>query len=205
VAFAGLVAVVVAIPGPSVLFTVSRAVSAGRRTALFNVAGNAGGLALQVVAVSFGLGAAVERSSQAYTAVKLAGAIYLIFLGARAVRHRGSLSVAVARPPGLLQPSRAVRDGAIVGATNPKTMAVMVATLPQFAVATSAHLASQFLVLGMLFPALALVFDSLWALAAGTAREWFARSRRRMAAVGLAGGLALIGVGITVAAAGRKQ
>jgi threonine/homoserine/homoserine lactone efflux protein len=73
-AFAGLAAVLIAIPGPSVVFTISRALTGGRRTALLNVVGNELGLVGQVIAVAFGMGALVERSAQVFTAVKLAGA-----------------------------------------------------------------------------------------------------------------------------------
>ena len=79
--FAGLAAVIIAIPGPSVLFTVSRALTAGRRTALVTVVGNEIGLMIQTTAVAFGIGELVERSAQVFTVIKLAGAAYLVYLG----------------------------------------------------------------------------------------------------------------------------
>src|ERR687888_638680 len=77
-AFAGAVTLLIAIPGPSVLFTISRALTVGRRSALFTVVGNELGLCIQVVAVAFGVGAIVERSAEIFTIVKWAGAAYLI-------------------------------------------------------------------------------------------------------------------------------
>ena len=88
VEFTALAAVIIAVPGPSVLFTVSpRFFTSGRRTALLNVLGNEIGLVVQVVAVAFGVGAIVERSAQVFMAVKLLGAAYLVYLGVQALRH----------------------------------------------------------------------------------------------------------------------
>ncbi|HTV10900.1 MAG TPA: LysE family translocator [Acidimicrobiales bacterium] len=205
VEFTALSALLVAIPGPSVLFTVSRALTSGRRTALLNVVGNEMGLVVQVVAVSFGIGAVVERSASIYAFVKLAGAIYLVYLGTQAVRHRRSLAEAVAQRAAPISTRRAMRDGAIVGATNPKTIAFFLVVLPEFANKASGDLALQFLVLGAIFPVVALALDSVWAIVAGTASEWLSRSPRRLAAIGGAGGLVMIGLGLTVAATGRKE
>src|ERR1039458_6144842 len=85
-AFAALAAVLIAIPGPSVLFTISRALAAGRRSALFTVAGNEIGEYAQVVGVAFGAGALVERSAETFTIVKWAGAAYLAYLGVQAIK-----------------------------------------------------------------------------------------------------------------------
>src|SRR3954452_1050987 len=93
-AFAVLVFLMVVVPGPSVLFTISRALTVGRRDALITVAGNAAGVYTQVVAVSFGLGAIVEGSAVAFTVIKLAGAGYLVYLGVQAFRNRRKLSEA---------------------------------------------------------------------------------------------------------------
>lgn len=100
-AFAGVAVVLVAVPGPSVVFTISRALTSGRRTALLNVAGNTIGLVVQVVAVAFGLGAVIERSAEVFTGVKLAGAAYLVWLGVQAIRHRRSLTETIARTSSL--------------------------------------------------------------------------------------------------------
>jgi threonine/homoserine/homoserine lactone efflux protein len=110
-AFCGLAAVIIAIPGPSVLFTVSRALSGGRRTALLTVAGNEAGLLIQATAVAFGVGELVERSAEAFTAIKLAGAAYLVYLGVQAIRHRRSLAEVVAGNTTLTRPLRAFGDG----------------------------------------------------------------------------------------------
>ncbi len=204
-AFAGVAAILVAIPGPSVLFTISRALTGGRRTALWNVVGNELGLMVQVIAVAFGAGALIESSAQVFTVVKLVGAAYIVVLGVQAIRHRRSLSEAVARGAGPVAPGRAIRDGAIVGATNPKTVAFFLIVLPQFTQPSSGHLTLQLLTLGCVFPVVALVIDGVWALAAGTLSQWLSRSPRRMSAVGGVGGLVMIGLGVSVAATGRRN
>lgn len=203
--FAAVALVLVAVPGPSVAFTISRALTAGRRAALLNVAGNTMGLVAQVVAVAFGFGAVVERSAQVFAVLKLAGAAYLVFLGVQAIRHRHSFAQALSHRVRPLSPLRALRDGAVVGVTNPKTIAVFVILLPQFTVPASGHLAAQLITLGLVFPLIALILDSMWALAAGTASQWLSRSPRRLAAIGGTAGLAMIGLGVSLAATGRKD
>jgi threonine/homoserine/homoserine lactone efflux protein len=206
-AFAAVATVLIAIPGPSVLFTVGRALTVGRRAAMFTVLGNElGGLA-QVVAVAFGVGALVERSAQIFAIVKWTGAAYLVYLGVQAIRHRRSMAEALGTRVPPVRRWRAVRDGFLVGATNPKTIVFLTIALPQFTGRTTGHLPvqAQMLILGALFPAIAFVLDSVWAAAAGTARQWFTGSPRRLALIGGTGGLAMIGLGVSVAATGRKD
>ncbi|MBJ7604584.1 MAG: LysE family translocator [Candidatus Dormibacteraeota bacterium] len=204
-AFAVVAFVVIAVPGPSVMFTISRALTIGRRGALLTVVGNAVGECLQVVAVAFGIGALVERSILAYTVIKLVGAAYLIYLGVQAIRHRHKLTeVMAARMPTGTR-LRVAADGFLVGVTNPKTIVFFVAALPQFVDRGAGDATTQILALGAVFPCIALICDGIWAFAAGTARTWFARSPRRMATIGGAGGLAMIGIGATLAVTGRKE
>jgi threonine/homoserine/homoserine lactone efflux protein len=201
-AFAAATSVLIAIPGPSVLFTVGRALAAGRRGALLTVVGGAGGAYVQVVAVAVGLGAIVERSAEAYTVLKLAGAAYLIYLGVQAIRHHRPPA---ADAPAVARTARPVRDGFVVGVTNPKMIVFLTAALPQFVDREAGGLALQMLVLGLVVPAISLVSDSLWALAAGTARSWFADSPRRIELLGVAGGVAMIGIGAVVAVSRRNS
>ncbi len=206
-AFAAVVTVVIAIPGPSVLFTISRALTVGRRAALLTVIGNELGLCVQVVAVAFGVGAVVERSAQVITVVKLAGAVYLAFLGVQAIRHRRSMAEALAAKVTPVRPWRAIRDGFVVGAANPKTIVFLLVGLPEFTTTAPGHLPvpAQMLILGALFPVIALVLDSAWAAIAGTGRQWLVGSPRRLALIGGTGGLVMIGLGVSIAATGRKD
>jgi threonine/homoserine/homoserine lactone efflux protein len=207
VAFAAVVTVVIAIPGPSVLFTISRALTVGRRAALLTVAGNEIGLCVQVAAVAFGVGAVLERSAEVVAAIKLAGAGYLVYLGVQAIRHRRSMAGALAAKVTPVRPLRAIRDGFVVGAANPKTIVFFVVALPEVTTTAPGHLPvpMQMLILGALFPAIALVLDSGWAAVAGTARQWLVASPRRLALIGGTGGLVMIGLGVSLAASGRKD
>ena len=206
-AFAAVVTVVIAIPGPSVLFTISRALTVGRRAALLTVIGNELGLCVQVAAVAFGVGVVVERSAQVITVIKLAGAVYLVFLGVQAIRHRRSMAEALTARVTPVRPLRAIRDGFVVGVANPKTIVFFLVALPEFTTTAPGHLPvpAQMLILGALFPVIALVLDSAWAAIAGTARQWLVGSPRRLALIGGAGGLVMIGLGVSVAVTGRKD
>lgn len=206
-AFAALTFVMVVVPGPSVLFTVSRALTVGRRDALLTVVGNATGVYLQVVGVAFGLGVIIERSSVAFSVVKLLGAGYLVYLGVQAIRRRRALSDAlnaeVRTGPG--STLAVLRDGFVVGFCNPKSIVFLAAVLPQFVSQGAGPVPLQVLLLGLVLPLIALISDSAWALAAGIARAWFARSPQRLALVGGTGGVMMIGLGAGLAITGRRD
>jgi len=204
VAFALTAAVVIAIPGPSVLFIVGRALASSRRTALVTVLGNTLGEYVQVVAVAVGIGAAAERSVALLTTIKLVGGVYLLYLGVRTFLLRKT-SLVLPDEPSLAHEPRALLKGALVGVTNPKTVVFLAAILPQFTSRSAGHLTAQILVLGAIFSAIALVSDSVWALGAHGFRAWFARSPRRLKLVHGGGGLAIAAVGVGVLLTGRKD
>jgi len=194
--------VIVVIPGPSVLFVLGRSIAHGRRAGVLSVLGNTLGTVPAVLAVAFGVGALVAASAAAFTALKLAGAAYLVWLGVQAVRHRHDhTAVSTAAPAST---GRLLGQGFVVGVTNPKTIAFFVAVLPQFVDPAAGPAWAQLLVLGVVFQLLALVCDSTWALAAGTARAWFARSPRRISTLSATGGVMMVGLGGTLALSGSK-
>jgi threonine/homoserine/homoserine lactone efflux protein len=197
--------VIILVPGPSVLFVVSRAIALGRLTGVATVAGNTAGAFCQVVAVAIGIGPLVERSVLVFTAVKLAGAAYLVFLGVQAIRHRRSVAQALSAEVERKAIARLMLDGFVVGVTNPKVIVFFAAILPQFVDRHAGNVPLQITALGGIFAGIALLSDSAWALAAGTARAWLARSPRRLAALGGTGGLVMIGLGATLALTGRKD
>ena len=203
-AFAAAAFVMLIIPEPSVLFVVSRGVVLGRRAALATVVGNSAGVYVQIVAVAVGVGVVVERSVAVYTAVRLVGAAYLVWLGVRTYRRRGSLAAALAGNVAARSDRRILREGFIVGLTNPKAAVFVAAILPQFADPASGHVPVQLLVLGTVFIAMALVSDGAWGLAAGTVRDRLVASPRRLEAIGGAGGIALVGLGVGLAVTGRR-
>jgi threonine/homoserine/homoserine lactone efflux protein len=206
-AFALAAAVIIVVPGPSVMFIVGRALAIDKRAALLSVLGNTIGEYLQVIAVAIGIGVLVERSVVAFEAIKLAGAAYLVWLGFTTWRRRGDLGLALSAGA-TAAPARSWRiasQGFVVGVSNPKTVIFLSAILPQFVDKTSGHEPLQILALGAVFSCIALVSDSLWALGAGRFREWFARSPRRLRLVGGTGGLAIMAVGVGLAVTGRKD
>ncbi len=205
VAFAVASVILVVIPGPSVLFAIGRSLALGRRGGLLTVLGNALGCLPLVAAVAFGVGSVVADSILLFTTVKLLGGAYLVYLGVQAVRHRKA---------GLGDPAHAevtpasswtvLRQGFIVGVTNPKTIVFFVAVLPQFVSFHAGNVPLQMSILGLVFTLVALTCDSVWALLAGTARLWFARSPRRLVAVRATGGGMMIGLGGSLILAGDK-
>ena len=195
------------VPGPSVLFVVSRGVTYGRRAAVATVVGNTAGTGVQAVAVAAGLGAIVATSTAVFTAMKLIGGAYLVWLGIKAWRDRRSLADAL-RAGGAMpvrSTAQLLRDGFVVGASNPKTTLFFLAVLPQFVRPEAGHASLQLLALGLLFCAMALVSDGLYGVVAGTVRSWLERSPRRLEAVGGAGGAVMVGLGVRLAFTGRHD
>ncbi|MFD7120974.1 LysE family translocator [Streptomyces sp. NPDC059892] len=204
-AFAAMSFLLIVIPGPSVLFVIGRALAQGRRAALTTVVGNTLGACVLVVAVALGVGAVVERSVLVFTTLKLVGAAYLVYLGVKAVRQRGSMRAAFAGEGPAHSGLRTLWEGFAVGVANPKTIVFFAAVLPQFVDRERGHATAHMLLLGLVFNVIAVACDSVWGLVAATTRNWFARSPRRLSLVGGAGGLTMIGLGVTVAATGHKD
>ena len=199
------------VPGPSLLFTIGRALTVGRRDALLSVLGNSLGLVAQVAGVALGLGALVAASASAYTALKLVGAAYVVYLGVQAIRHRADARLAMEATDSGAVPLRSrtsalssVWTGFMVGATNPKSIVFFVAFLPQF-VSDSGPAAPQLLLLGLIFGAMAICSDTCWALAASRARDWFARKPKRLDNLGVAGGVMMVGLGAGLATTGNAS
>jgi threonine/homoserine/homoserine lactone efflux protein len=198
--------VLILIPGPSVLFVVSRGVALGRRAALATVLGNASGFALQLALVAVGVGSIVARSDAVFTALKLVGAAYLVLLGVRNIRDRKALAHVLL--PSESDPKRVrtiVREGFFVGATNPKGVIIFTAVLPQFIDRAQGGATLQLLLLGGICIVIALFSDGLWAIASGTARQWLSGSSRRLEWMSASGGAMLIALGVGLAVTGRKD
>jgi threonine/homoserine/homoserine lactone efflux protein len=203
-AFALAGTILVIIPGPSVLFIVGRALAHGRRAALASVAGNTAGASLVVIVVAVGFGALAAQSVAVFTALKLVGAAYLVYLGVQTIRRRGDVVARLGEPPAPAD-GRMFWQGVIVGVTNPKVLVFFAAVLPQFVDTEVGSPTTQMLVLGLLFAIIAATLDSAWGLAAGTARAWFATSPGRLRWMGGIGGTSLIVMGAGLALTGRKD
>jgi threonine/homoserine/homoserine lactone efflux protein len=187
------------IPGPAVLYVVVQGAEQGRRVGLASVAGIHLGTLVHVAAATAGLSALIVASALAFNVVKYAGAVYLVYVGVRKLLGRDD----IAAEPGQQRVSyrRAFVRGAVVNILNPKTALFFLALLPQFADTDRGGVWSQALVLGLVFVALGLVTDSLYALTAGTVGGLLRRRRR---ALRHGSGVVFIGLGAAAALAKRN-
>jgi threonine/homoserine/homoserine lactone efflux protein len=194
--------VVLIVPGPAVLYVVTRSIEQGRQAGLASVLGIATGGLVHVAAAAAGLSALLAASASAFAAVKLAGAAYLVALGIRRlVRARNGLEEVVPRT----SLTRIYRQGVIVQSLNPKAALFFLALLPQFVDPARGSVALQVLVLGIVFVVLGTCSDGTWALLTSTAGEWFRRRpalRRRSERLA---GTVYITLGLTAAFAGHPR
>jgi threonine/homoserine/homoserine lactone efflux protein len=186
------------VPGPSVLYIVTRSVDQGRAAGLVSVLGVQTGALVHVAAAALGFSALLLSSSLAFAAVKYLGAAYLIYLGIRKLLERGGQSEL--RQVGRARLARVYADGALVNVLNPKTALFFFAFLPQFVDPARGAVAGQVLALGALFVALALLSDGAYALLSARAAAWL-RGRPHLGAASryLTGGVYL-GLGATALA-----
>lgn len=197
--------VLIAIPGPSVLFVIGRSLALGRRAGLLSVLGNGLGALPLVFAVAIGIGAVVAQSLVLFTVIKVLGAGYLIYLGVQAIRHRRlDQGTDQATDPAPASAQRTIGQGFLEGVTNPKTIVFFVAVLPQFVDVHAGWVAAQMMVLSTVFILLAFIGDGLWALLAGGARTWFASSPARLSRLRVVGGGMMIGLGGILVTTGHK-
>jgi threonine/homoserine/homoserine lactone efflux protein len=191
------------VPGPAVLYVVARSVDQGRRAGLVSVLGIHVGTLVHITAATVGLSALVVSSAVAFTAVKIAGALYLIGLGLWTLfSRRAETDVALGGEANL---RRAFAQGIVVNVLNPKTALFFLAFLPQFVDPNASHPALQIAFLGVLFALLGLVTDSLWALAAGTAGGWLRGHRGFVRAQRYVAGSVYVGLGAVTALTGSHR
>lgn len=199
--------IIIVIPGPSVVFVIGRALSYGRGIALASVAGNTLGLITIVLLVALGLGVIVQESIVVFTVLKLAGSAYLVYLGYEAFRRRKDFLAAASTDPEQARTMtwiKAIRQGYVVGATNPKGYIMLAAVLPQFVDRSHGQVQLQMLVLGLIATTIGMLSDTLWALIASQLRSWFNRSPKRGETMGAVGGVSMIGLGLGLAVTGSR-
>jgi threonine/homoserine/homoserine lactone efflux protein len=163
-------------PGPAVLFIVTRSLSQGRRTGFLSVLGIGLGNAIHCLGAALGLAALLASSPLAFSAVKVLGAGYLVWLGLRRLAP-GAPGVLASAEAGAAEPASGavLRQAFTVAVLNPKTALFFLAFLPQFATPGRAPLPVQLGLLGALFVAVAVVTDSGYALLAGSLGAWLRR------------------------------
>ena len=200
VASAGLVA----IPGPAVLYIVTRGVVHGRRGGFVSVLGVETGNFVAVLAATVGLAALISSSATAFSVVKYAGAAYLVFLGIRTLRE-GAGAFAERSAPARSE-RRLYWEGFTVGALNPKLALFLLAFLPQFIDPAAGPVWLQTLILGSVFSIVASFGDTAFALAAARAGDGLRRRLARPGRISRVAGVTYIGLGVAAALAdGRTR
>jgi threonine/homoserine/homoserine lactone efflux protein len=194
--FAGSAATLVLIPGPNLVYIVTRSVEAGRRAGFASVLGIETGTMIHVAGAAFGLSALLASSATAFEVVKYAGVAYLVYLGLRALRAGGTPE----SRPSPVGTRRTVAEGVLVNVLNPKVSLFFLAFLPQFVDPDRGAATTQILVLGAVFMLVAATLDALFVLAAGLAG-------RRLSGTGgrrFAGGVYLALAAMAAATGGRR-
>ena len=208
--FAAAAITLLVIPGPSVLYIVTRSVDQGRAAGLASVGGIHVGTLVHVAAAAFGLSALLVSSATAYNAVRWVGAAYLIWLGVRRLLAREEDAAGIAgagRGPGSRRVGlrRVFAQGVVVNVLNPKTALFFFAFLPQFVDTARGSVPFQVLVFGVAFVLLGLVSDGTYALLASTGAGWLRRRPGVARTSRLVSGGVLISLGVTTALAGSRS
>jgi threonine/homoserine/homoserine lactone efflux protein len=186
-----------AIPGPAVLYVVTRSIEMGRAGGIASVAGITSGTVVHVALATAGLSSLILASRAAFDAVKYVGAAYLIALGVRRLLTRAAEEPDEERAPRTVR--RAYTQGIVVNLTNPKTIVFIFAFIPQFVDPNARHVWLQVLMLGISFACLGFLSDSLYAIAAGTVAERLRGSRGITRFQRWFGGGVLVGLGVAAA------
>jgi threonine/homoserine/homoserine lactone efflux protein len=189
------------VPGPSVLYIVTRSVAQGRAAGLVSMLGVHTGSVVHVAAAALGVSALLASSATAFTVVKYLGAAYLVWLGVQKLRSKPAGDEPTKAPP--VSGWRLYTQGVVVNVLNPKTAIFFLAFLPQFVHPQQGPVAVQVLVLGACFIALGMLSDSSYAVLAGTLAGRLRRSVRSRRRMDRASGVVFLGLGATAAFAGN--
>jgi threonine/homoserine/homoserine lactone efflux protein len=195
---------ILAVPGPAVVYIVTRSINQGRGAGLAAVLGIHVGTLVHLTAATVGLSAILVSSASAFTVVKVLGALYLIVIGIRTLLGRADpADTDPQRPP--RRRRRDFAEGVVVNVLNPKTALFFLAFLPQFVDPARGQASLQILELGLTFMLLGLVTDSIWALAAGSAGETLRKSRRWGQVQRYVSGSVFVGLGVVTALTGSHR
>jgi threonine/homoserine/homoserine lactone efflux protein len=192
--------IIAAIPGPGIFYVAARTLSGGRRAGIASTFGTALGGLVHVIAGGLGVSAIILASAQLFTVLKLAGALYLIWLGIRTIREAGHLPT---EQTGAIGFRRAFREGIVVEALNPKTAAFFLAFIPQFLEPAAGHPALQFMTLGLISVTLNTFADVIVTVAASAARAGLVRRAHLVRRLRQGSGIFMAGLGISLALARR--
>jgi threonine/homoserine/homoserine lactone efflux protein len=198
--FAGASLALLAIPGPAVIYVVTRSVGQGRSAGIVSVLGVETGTFAYAIAAAVGLTGLIAASETGFTIVKYAGAAYLVYLGVRTLIEReDARSVATSGRSGLYL------RGLLVQLLNPKIAVFFLAFLPQFVEDGQGPIALQILVLGTLFTLLAILSDGAYVLLAGAVGGRLRRGGRAGRRLSRLSGGIYIGLGVGAALSGSSH
>jgi len=199
--FLGAALVLAVTPGPGIFYVLARSLRGGRREGVLSAAGTFLGGLVHVIAAALGLSAILAASAVAYETVRYAGAAYLIYLGYRMIRTRnGDAELDVALPP-----RGTFVQGVITEVLNPKTALFFLSFIPQFVSVRQGHVAAQFLLLGAISVTLNTCADLTVACFAGPLGSKMKRSAKLRRGQRTASGVAMIGLGVYVAASRARS
>ena len=199
-AFVVATTIMIALPGPSVLLTVSHSISFGWKHALFTVAGATIGIAVQLMVAAIGLTSLLNIVAEAFEWLRWAGAAYLVYLG---IKQWRSASEPLEFDTASVSKTNLFVQGIVVTVFNPKSLIFIAAFLPQF-IDTARPLGLQFTFIVPTFLLITFTVTSVWALVAGNIRGFLQSERAFQAAMRTAGGLMITaGVGLALARRGN--
>jgi threonine/homoserine/homoserine lactone efflux protein len=202
--FVSAAALLLAIPGPAVLYIVGRSIGQGRNAGLVSALGIGVGTLIHTLAAAVGLSALLVSSATAFSVVKYLGAAYLVYLGIQRLRSKQPLAAASDTTAPQATLARAFSQGIVVNVLNPKTALFFFAFLPQFIDPARGHVATQILSLGVLFACMGTTSDSLWALFSGSVAGWLRNNHRWMRNERYVSGGILISLGVATAFVGHS-
>jgi threonine/homoserine/homoserine lactone efflux protein len=194
--FLAAASVIAAVPGPGIFYVAARTLSGGRKAGIASTFGTALGGLVHVIAGALGVSAVILASAELFTALKFAGALYLVWLGIRTFREGRQTMPEAVKPVGA---ARAFREGVLVEALNPKTAAFFLAFIPHFIDVSGDHPALQFIALGLISVALNTLADVVVVMMAATARNGLVRRPHLLQRLRQGSGLFIAGLGISLA------
>lgn len=201
-AFSIAALIVLIIPGPGVLYVVTRSLTQGQRAGIVSVLGLSAGAFVHVLAATAGVSALLLTSAAAFSTIKYLGAAYLILLGVKALLTHIPSDAAVAMTHRTHR--KLFTDGIIVSVLNPKIAVFFLAFLPQFADPAAGPISHQILLLGTTYVLLAIITDSAYAIIAGHLREGLGNRVMHGQLPQYASGLVYLGLGISTALTDRR-
>lgn len=200
--FVSAAVILLAIPGPAVLYIVGRSIGQGRNAGFVSALGIGVGTLVHTAAAAVGLSALLVSSAAAFSVVKYLGAAYLVFLGIQRLRNKESLAAAADSAAPQASLARVFTQGIVVNILNPKTALFFFAFVPQFIDPARGHVAMQILSLGVLFACMGTSSDSIWAFFSSGVAGWLRGNPHWMRNERFVSGGILISLGLATAFAG---